>query len=146
MTIEFGKSLPRASSPFTREVRPELEVLGDRERCEDPSSLHRKLAGPPETRVDGAYSFIVKNLKEGSEIEGKGVYKEFNKPEKLVFTWSWSHHPDVPETLVTVQFKDVDGGTEVTLNHDLFITEESRVEHNKGWENCFNNFEKIFAA
>jgi uncharacterized protein YndB with AHSA1/START domain len=97
-------------------------------------------------RVGGAYSFQVRNQADGAEFEGRGVYKEFKKPEKLVFTWSWSHHPEMPETIVTVNFKDLGGSTEVTLDHDLFITEEAKAMHEKGWERCFDNFEKLLAV
>jgi len=62
-------------------------------------------------------------------------------PEKLVYTWVWE--PNVPETqirsgsgpeglvapgetLVTVEFHDVDGQTEVVLTHQFFADQEMR--------------------
>ena len=65
-----------------------------------------------------------------------GVYREINPPEKLVFTWSWEEGMDVGETLVTVEFRDVGGSTEVVLTHERFPSEEARDKHNEGWSGC----------
>ena len=43
-----------------------------------------------------------------------GVYKKIIPNEVLSFTWGGVCDPG-PETLVTVEFKDVEGGTELTL-------------------------------
>ena len=61
-----------------------------------------------------------------------GVYKEIIANELLRFTWrgDWD---STEETLVTVEFKDVEGGTEVTLTHEHFATDDSMGKHEHGW-------------
>ena len=49
------------------------------------------------------------------------------------------------ETLVTVEFNEVDGGTEVVLVHEGFPATEARDGHEEGWGACMSHFEAIFA-
>ena len=41
--------------------------------------------------------------------------------KKLVFTWEWPEMPE-RESLVTFLLEPIDGGTELTLMHDIFPT------------------------
>jgi uncharacterized protein YndB with AHSA1/START domain len=73
-----------------------------------------------------------------------GTYREVRVPEKLVFTWEWEDHPkpgDSGRTLVTVEFCERDGCTEVVLTHEGFPHEASRQEHDAGWGGCFDSME-----
>lgn len=66
-----------------------------------------------------------------------GSYTRVVPNELLQFTWS----PDWnvgEESLVTVTFKDATGGTEVTIRHERFATEQSRDGHNNGWAGCLD--------
>lgn len=89
-------------------------------------------------RVGGAYRIQVQAC-EGSDDTGirrlsqaTGVYKEIVPNERIRFTWHGDWDPSL-ETMVTVVFKDVAGGTEVTLTHERFVTAESRDKHQHGW-------------
>lgn len=68
-----------------------------------------------------------------------GVFREVQPPEKLSFTWAWEHGPqehphwEPTETLVTVEFRDLGGSTEVTLTHTGFPEAPMRDEHTNGW-------------
>ena len=81
-----------------------------------------------------------------------GVYREVDPPEKLVFTWTWEKTPGddsdfVPaETLVTVEFIDKSGATEVVLTHEQFPDEHMRDEHEGGWVGCLDGLERLFAS
>ncbi len=81
-----------------------------------------------------------------------GVYREINPPEKLVFTWSWEKMPgDAPdfehaETLVTVEFFDKGGATEVVLTHEQFTDEHMRDEHQGGWNGCLDGLARLFES
>jgi len=73
-----------------------------------------------------------------------GVYQQILFTEKLVFTWRWeSPNPDEPETLVTVDFYEQNGATEVILKHELFNDIPSRDKHAEGWVGCFNQLESL---
>ena len=60
-----------------------------------------------------------------------GVYQEIRRPERLVFTWESEF--SVTGSTVTLTFAPQDGGTELTLVHERFKTEELRDNHEKGW-------------
>lgn len=49
------------------------------------------------------------------------------------------------ETVVTVEFSTVDGGTEVVLVHGGFSAAEAREGHEEGWGACLAHFEGLFA-
>ena len=80
------------------------------------------------------------------------VYQEVSPPEKLVFTWAFEKmagdDPDfVPaETLVTVEFIDKNGATEVVLTHERFPDEHMRDEHQAGWGGCLDGLERLFTS
>jgi uncharacterized protein YndB with AHSA1/START domain len=60
-----------------------------------------------------------------------GIYKEISRHDRLVFTWESPFSMD--GSTVTLDFKEVDGGTDVTLTHVKFVSEESRDNHKAGW-------------
>jgi uncharacterized protein YndB with AHSA1/START domain len=61
-----------------------------------------------------------------------GRYVKVDPYDLLSFTWVGDWDP-TEETLVTVTFKDVAEGTEVTVTHERFATELSRSKHEMGW-------------
>ena len=63
-----------------------------------------------------------------------GVYREIDRPRRLVFTWQWED--EVHQSLVTFNLRPSGGGTEVTLVHENLPTPESRDGHNRGWAGC----------
>ncbi|MFP5239068.1 MAG: SRPBCC domain-containing protein [Acidobacteriota bacterium] len=75
-----------------------------------------------------------------------GDYREVIPGERLAFTWNWHNKLTsevMPETLVTVAFAAKDGGTELRLAHDRFITSGLRDEYASGWLNCFKNLDAL---
>ena len=74
-----------------------------------------------------------------------GTYREIDAPNRLAYTWDWDDPGHaVGETLVTVEFNDMDGATEVVLTHDLFPSAEAKDGHAQGWVSCLNRFEALF--
>ena len=43
--------------------------------------------------------------------------------------------------MVTVTFDEADGGTEVTIAHDLLPDEKMREDHKGGWAGCLSRLE-----
>src|ERR1700739_3414095 len=63
-------------------------------------------------RIGGAYS-IEMHKKDGQVFGAKGVYREIQRPDRLVFTWTSLNCGDAvaENTLVTVEFFEADGKT-----------------------------------
>lgn len=75
----------------------------------------------------------------------QGIFQEILRPEKLVFTWSWAKSPVVSgeqsesgDTLMTVEFREVTGGTEVILIHELGPHAGPPEGYDKGWNGCMD--------
>lgn len=92
-----------------------------------------------DVRVGGKYSLTMTSPKSSHPL--KGTFLELDAPHKLVMTWQWQTggKGDVmgAETTVTVELKEVDGKTEMTLTH-ILPNEESKESHNQGWSSSFN--------
>ncbi len=92
-----------------------------------------------DVRVGGAYKLEMSSECDGSSETRKdgpaiatGVYQKIISNELLCFTWRGNWDGDV-DTLVTVLFKDVPDGTEVTLIHENLPSNKSRESHQQGW-------------
>ena len=91
--------------------------------------------------VGGSYTLdMIKT--DGKKYRHTGEYKVIAPPEKLVFTWNSDF---ARNTVVTVDFRGVADGTEITLTHEFLPTDEVREDHRRGWTVCLNNLEKLFA-
>ena len=90
--------------------------------------------------VGGKYSLTMRAT-DGKKYKHVGEYKVIVPPEKLVFTWNSDF---VQNTVVTVHFRQVADGTEITLEHDFLPTDEARDDHRKGWTICLKNLEKLY--
>ncbi len=67
-----------------------------------------------------------------------GFYKEVIPARKLVFTWNTD---DVKDTLVSVDFRETDGKTEVFLVHDLLPNQDQVDQHDWAWRACLENLQ-----
>ncbi len=76
-----------------------------------------------------------------------GVYREIDRPRRLVFTWAW--HNDGKrghETEVTVDFRAKGGGTLMTLTQRTFAESKDRDMHQMGWSSSFNDLAKFLGG
>ena len=108
----------------------------------------RKWWGPPgsttslveiDLRVGGEYRLGIKLPNEGIYFIS-GTYQVVQPPEKLAFTW----HCDLPEmdvgqTLVTLEFYDQGGSTEVLLTHARLPDKGAYDVHKGGWVGILEN-------
>ena len=85
-------------------------------------------------RVGGRYR-IVMIAPDGDENIATGVFSEVVPPERIACTWRWEE--DVKEkehdTLLRVEFHARGDETEIVLTHENFVSEESRGNHEHGW-------------
>lgn len=98
--------------------------------------------------VGGRYHIRMKSPE--NEHNAVGVYQEIDPPRRLVYTWNWAEqdaqmgaHME-EDTLVTVEFNDVGGSTEVVLTHERFPNVEHRNGHEQGWASCLDRLEAFF--
>ena len=82
---------------------------------------------------------------DGKEKTIAGEYREIVLEKTIVFTWrhlddeAWENCMSI----VTIEFSDSDGGTELRLKHEQLPTEASRNDHNEGWKSVLNRLEKF---
>lgn len=89
-------------------------------------------------RVGGAYRVAMQPPDESEPSVAYGTYREVEPPARLVYTWQWEGG-EMGETLVTVEFLDLGGETEVVLTHELFPAPDVRDLHNEGWVACLEH-------
>lgn len=94
--------------------------------------------------VGGRYDILMEGGPHGEGVPHWGEYRRIDRPEHLEFTWNSPHAE--PDSIVTLEFRPVDGGTEVTLIHDRFPSEGARDGHEKGWTSILEKLEATFAA
>ncbi len=108
--------------------------------------------GPHHTRVEAAEAdprpggaFRVVLREEGGERhEVAGEYTELQPESRLVFSWAWVSTPE-RVSRVTVGFRPVPEGTEVTLMHDRFADEATATRHTRGWTESLERLVAFFA-
>lgn len=138
-------------------LRLERTFAAPRERVfrawTDPAELSRWFAPTDEhttkvialdVRVGGRYR-VEMHSPSGNVHIVVGTFREVRPPEKLVFTWAWEGK-DMGETLVTLEFRDRAGSTDLILTHELFPTQELRDEHSRGWNGCLTRLAKLVTS
>jgi uncharacterized protein YndB with AHSA1/START domain len=85
-----------------------------------------------DARVGG--TFTVASKPKGMSVIG--TYREVEPITRLVLTWRW--HDDTDESLLTLTFQPTATGTDLTLVHENFASEESRAAHEQGWSDCLD--------
>jgi uncharacterized protein YndB with AHSA1/START domain len=88
-------------------------------------------------RPGGRYRLGMKDPESGKSHIAIGEYTEVNRPDKIAFTWQWEGQDAV--TLVEVEFVEDGDGTEVTLTHSGFASEESSESHSHGWNHLLDS-------
>ena len=100
-------------------------------------------------KVGGSYRLVMSggcgHKEDGDHTIVAGAYTEIIPNERLAFTWGSPGDPSL-NTLVTVDFRDVAKGTEVSIRHERFENEAVRAQHEQGWTACLDNLEKYVAA
>jgi uncharacterized protein YndB with AHSA1/START domain len=100
-------------------------------------------------RPGGAFRVEMKGTIDGSDpnrvVETHGVYQEIVPNERVSYTWNSSWNQE-PESLVTVTFRDVPGGTEIRLEHSRVASDATREGYTKGWGSILDKLTKYVEA
>lgn len=87
-----------------------------------------------DVRVGGRYHIGMQSP-DGEMHDVSGVYREVVADRRLVYTWAWKSTPE-RESLVTIELRALDEGTELTLTHEQFFDAGARDHHEQGWQGC----------
>jgi uncharacterized protein YndB with AHSA1/START domain len=109
--------------------------------------------GPHHTHVteaeidarEGGRFRIVLAEESGTQHEVSGTYAEIVPEQRLVFSWAWTNAPE-RVSRVTVVFRPIPEGTEVTLTHDRFADEGTATRHRRGWTESLDRLAARFGA
>jgi uncharacterized protein YndB with AHSA1/START domain len=96
-------------------------------------------------RLGGNVRVVMRDPDKGEEHGGGGHYTEIDPPRRLAFTWTWDDDEESRETLIELDFEEVDGATPVRLTHSNLRDQESVLSHEGGWSNCMDNLERALA-
>ena len=104
-------------------------------------------AAEMDVRVGGAYR-IANQLPDGRVLWISGTFEIVEPPYRLAYTWEIERETTASSerSRVTVRFEPRDGGTEVIVVHESIDTEETRIDHEKGWNGCLENLEALFTS
>ncbi|SMR72382.1 Uncharacterized conserved protein YndB, AHSA1/START domain [Aliiroseovarius halocynthiae] len=118
----------------------------------DPKMLAKfMIPGPdmtvPEVSSDatvGGRFRIVMRAPEAGDLPHEGEYRVIDRANRLQFTWE-SPYSTSEDSLVTLDLTPKDGGTDLTLHHMRFETEELRDNHQQGWGTILTSLEGALA-
>lgn len=97
-------------------------------------------------RPGGRYELVMQPP-EGQALILVGTFREVRPPERLVYTWRWEAGvPSSGESIVTVEFHDRDGATEVVLTHADLPPGESVAPYRDGWESGLDKLERTLTG
>lgn len=102
-----------------------------------------------EPRVGGRYraSMIAEEGSFQGTYTAHGEYLELVPDERIVQTHFWESEEESPQgTRVTIMFRDVEGGTEVTIVHEGLSGRESVQSHAEGWTQALENLAAAYEA
>jgi len=97
-----------------------------------------------EPKVGGSYR-VVMHLPNGAIMDVGGAFRVIDPPHRLVFTWGAAGFTD-RESLITLEFRDLDGKTELTLTQEGLGTVENTEAHKNGWHGALNKLERYVAT
>jgi uncharacterized protein YndB with AHSA1/START domain len=94
-------------------------------------------------RVNGLYR-IEFSIPETGILSLRGEFVHIDYPRQICFTWLWEE-PDVHagvNSLVTVDFIEIDGSTKLSLTHENLSSLESVERHTLGWSGALARLNK----
>jgi uncharacterized protein YndB with AHSA1/START domain len=102
----------------------------------------RLVKASADLRLGGQYRIEMHGIDDAVFV-ASGIYRKIIPNELLSFTWGGACDPGAAETLVTVEFRDFEDGTELILTHEHFGSADAVAKHQHGWIGCLDNLEKF---
>ena len=95
-------------------------------------------------RVGGQYKIEALSCETNKSKSVFGTFKEIVPNKKLVFSWT-NDSDEFPahDTIVTVEFIDRSGKTEVVVRHTNFAVAHSVPGHSTGWQQCLDKLANL---
>ncbi len=94
-----------------------------------------------EPRVGGHYRLIINTPDFKSRCEGTFLIVELE--QRVVYSWQWQGDEEV--TKIDVRFHEAGEGTKITIVHLGFTSEQSRTNHDQGWDSYLDGLEAHLA-
>jgi uncharacterized protein YndB with AHSA1/START domain len=98
-----------------------------------------------ELLVGGRIRIVMRDPVDGAQYGARGEYRLIERPHRLVFTWTFDHHPD-DEQLIELEFSEHEGVTSVVMINSGIGSERQWSEQQSGWHGCYDNLERALAA
>ncbi len=89
---------------------------------------------------------IKMNHQFGAEHIVGGIFQNVDKPSQIAMTFKWEGEEmgGLPETRLIIDMAPIEGGTEMTLTHEGFDSDESANGHVHGWNGCTWRLGRMF--
>lgn len=95
-------------------------------------------------RVGGRIRIVMLDP-DGDEHGAAGEYQVIDRPNRLVFTWTFDRHPDNRQ-LIELAFSERDGVTTVVMINSGIATEGLEADQRTGWEACYGELSSELAG
>ena len=81
---------------------------------------------------------------DGEHHDVKGEYLVVEPLRKLQFSWAWKSTPE-RVSLVTIELRAVEGGTELQFVHERFFDAQAAENHKRGWTATFDKLDAFLS-
>jgi uncharacterized protein YndB with AHSA1/START domain len=101
----------------------------------------RETRAETDPRVGGEFRIVMVNDESFESFEHTGIYREIDRPRRLVFTWS-SHATGFQDSVVTVTFQSLSSSTVVEIHQVGLPDEEAQASHHDGWSDALRELSR----
>jgi len=78
----------------------------------------------------------------GTLLRLSGTFREIRPFDRLAYTFVWGQGDWAGiETLVTIEFREIGGETEITLTHAALPDDASAAAHRRGWDSALDRLD-----
>lgn len=97
-----------------------------------------------DVRVGGTYRIDMRTP-ENEAFVAYGTYRDVQPGRRLSMTWTWEENSpeEEHETLLTIEFNPHGSGTELILTHERLSSEDSRRNHEHGWNSMLDKLHRL---